>query len=78
MTIDTACSGSLVSLDVACKYLQSNEISGAIVAGCNLYLRLVHPPYAGIEISTNADGILAPNIIWTVSDPDILVLKELA
>ena len=38
MTIDTACSGSLVSLDVACRYLNSGEVDGAIVAGCNLYL----------------------------------------
>lgn len=37
-----ACSGSLVSLDVACRYLQSREISGAIVAGANLYLSPEH------------------------------------
>ena len=41
MTIDTACSASLVSLDVACKYMQSGEISAAIVAGCHLYLRYI-------------------------------------
>lgn len=39
MTIDTACSGSLVALDVACRYLRTREMDGAIVAGCNLYLR---------------------------------------
>ena len=39
MTIDTACSGGLVSVDVACRYLQSGEIEGAIVAAANLYLR---------------------------------------
>lgn len=38
MTIDTACSGSLVSVDVACRYLQTRQCSGAIVAGANLYL----------------------------------------
>ncbi|KAI9720556.1 MAG: Type I Iterative PKS [Chrysothrix sp. TS-e1954] len=42
MTIDTACSGSLVGLDVACRYLQTGEMSGAIVAGCNLYLNPEH------------------------------------
>ena len=38
MTIDTACSGSLVSVDVACRYLQTGQISGAIIAAANLYL----------------------------------------
>ncbi|MCJ1439395.1 hypothetical protein MMC27_008789 [Xylographa pallens] len=38
MTIDTACSGSLVSVDVACRYLQMRQINGAVVAGANLYL----------------------------------------
>ncbi|KAI9676001.1 MAG: Type I Iterative PKS [Caeruleum heppii] len=42
MTIDTACSGSLVSLDVACRYLKTGEINGAIVAGANLYLSPEH------------------------------------
>ena len=39
MTIDTACSGSLVGVDVACRYLHTGEADGAIVAGSNLYLR---------------------------------------
>ena len=38
MTIDTACAGSLVSVDVACRYLQTQQIDGAVVAGANLYL----------------------------------------
>lgn len=38
MTIDTACSGSLVSVDVACRSLQTRQIGGAIVAGVNMYL----------------------------------------
>jgi acyl transferase domain-containing protein len=42
MTIDTACSGSLVGLDVACRYLTSGEINGALVAGANLYLSPEH------------------------------------
>ena len=42
MTIDTACSGSLIAVDVACRYLQTKEINGAIIAGCNLYLSPEH------------------------------------
>ncbi|KAJ6015189.1 PKS-like enzyme, partial [Penicillium herquei] len=42
MTIDTACSGSLVGLDVASRYLQTGEINAAIVAGCNLYMSPEH------------------------------------
>jgi acyl transferase domain-containing protein len=42
MTIDAACSGSLVGVDVANRYLQTREINGAIVAGCNLYLSPEH------------------------------------
>jgi acyl transferase domain-containing protein len=38
MTIDTACSGSLVAVDVACRYIQTGQIEGAIVAASNLYL----------------------------------------
>lgn len=38
MSIDTACSGGLTSVDVACRYLRSGEISGAIVAAANLQL----------------------------------------
>ncbi|KAJ5375590.1 Acyl transferase/acyl hydrolase/lysophospholipase [Penicillium concentricum] len=38
MTIDTACSGSLVSVDVACRFIQTGQVEGAIVAGANLYL----------------------------------------
>lgn len=42
MTIDTACSGSLVGLDVASRYLQSREIDAAIIATSNLYLNPEH------------------------------------
>ena len=42
MTLDTACSGSLVAVHVACRFLHSREIDGAIVAGCNLYLNPEH------------------------------------
>ncbi|KAK0635463.1 hypothetical protein B0T17DRAFT_485578 [Bombardia bombarda] len=42
MTIDTACSGSLVGLDIACRYLQTREIDSAIIATSNLYLNPEH------------------------------------
>ncbi|RYC54291.1 hypothetical protein CHU98_g11917 [Xylaria longipes] len=42
MTIDTACSGALVGVDLANRYLQTGEISAAIVAGCNIYLSPEH------------------------------------
>lgn len=42
MTIDTACSGSLVGLDVASRYLQTREIDAAIIATSNLYLNPEH------------------------------------
>lgn len=42
MTIDTACSGSLVGLDVACRYLKTKEIDSAIIAASNLYLNPEH------------------------------------
>ncbi|KAI9719958.1 MAG: Type I Iterative PKS [Chrysothrix sp. TS-e1954] len=38
MTIDTACSASMVSLDVANKYMRSGDINAAIVAGVHLWL----------------------------------------
>jgi acyl transferase domain-containing protein len=42
MTIDTACSGGLTVIDVACRYLQTREIDGAIIGGCNIYLSPEH------------------------------------
>lgn len=42
MTIDTACSGTLYGVDVACKYLHTGQINGAIVAGANLFLNPDH------------------------------------
>ena len=56
MTIDTACSGSLVSLDVASRYLQTREISTAIIAGCNLYLSPEHC----IDLS-GSNGLASPS-----------------
>ncbi|KAK5631716.1 hypothetical protein RRF57_007430 [Xylaria bambusicola] len=42
ITVDTACSGSLISLDLACRYLATGDADGAIVAGCNLYMSPEH------------------------------------
>ncbi|KAF4334740.1 polyketide synthase [Fusarium beomiforme] len=42
MTIDTACSGSLVGLDVACRYLHTGEVDGAVIAGANMYFSPEH------------------------------------
>ena len=42
MTIDTACSGALIGIDLAMRYLQTREISSAIVAGANLYCSPEH------------------------------------
>ena len=42
MTIDTACSGSLVGVDLAARYLSTREINSAIVAASNLYLSPEH------------------------------------
>ncbi|KAK9413823.1 hypothetical protein SUNI508_11641 [Seiridium unicorne] len=42
ITIDTACSGSLVGIDLACRVIQSGEVNAAIVATSNLYLNPEH------------------------------------
>ncbi|CAG5139713.1 uncharacterized protein ALTATR162_LOCUS550 [Alternaria atra] len=42
MTIDTACSGALIGLDLAMRYLQTREVTSAIVAGANLYCSPEH------------------------------------
>jgi acyl transferase domain-containing protein/NADPH:quinone reductase-like Zn-dependent oxidoreductase len=55
MTIDTACSGSLTGVDLANRYLQSGEITGAIVAGCNMYLGPEHVMDA-ISVNGTASG----------------------
>jgi acyl transferase domain-containing protein len=56
MTIDTACSGALICVDLAGRYLQTREISGAIVAGCNIYLS---PEHVMDGLSTN--GTASPS-----------------
>ncbi|RYP50633.1 hypothetical protein DL768_003915 [Monosporascus sp. mg162] len=38
ISIDTACSGTMIGIDMACRYLQFNQADGMIVAGALLYL----------------------------------------
>ncbi|XDG09707.1 hypothetical protein ABKA04_009322 [Annulohypoxylon sp. FPYF3050] len=47
ITIDTACSGSLVGLDLACRSIQSGEVDAAIIAASNFYLNPDHVMDAG-------------------------------
>jgi len=42
ITLDTACSGSIVGLDLACKSLQLGEVNMAIIAASNLYINPEH------------------------------------
>jgi acyl transferase domain-containing protein len=42
ITLDTACSGSIVGLDLACKSLQSGETNMAVIAASNLYINPDH------------------------------------
>jgi acyl transferase domain-containing protein len=53
MTVDTACSGGLTSVDLACRYLAANDISAAVVAASHLFLKYV-PCYS---IVPNTDEI---------------------
>ena len=68
ITIDTACSGSLVGLDLACRSLQSGEVEAAIIAASSLFINpdhvmdigtvgLVHSPTALCHtFDADADG----------------------
>ncbi|KAI1495101.1 putative polyketide synthase [Biscogniauxia mediterranea] len=47
ITLDTACSGSLVGLDLACRSVQSGEVDAAIIATSNFYLNPDHVMDAG-------------------------------
>lgn len=42
VTLDTACSGSLQGLDLACRYLQDRDIDAGIIAAANLYMSPEH------------------------------------
>ncbi|KAH7070015.1 PKSKA1 [Paraphoma chrysanthemicola] len=48
MTVDTACSAGLVSLDVACRYLDSYQSDAVLVGGVNLWLNPEHNEEIGM------------------------------
>ncbi|GIZ44216.1 hypothetical protein CKM354_000742000 [Cercospora kikuchii] len=54
MTIDTACSASLVSVDVACRYLDSFQADGMIVGGTNLWMSPEHNEEVGLMHQTQS------------------------
>jgi acyl transferase domain-containing protein len=68
MTVDTACSGSLVGLDVACHFLGSYQANAMIVGGANMWLSPEHNEEVGMmnmtmsksgrcqSFDANADG----------------------
>ncbi|KAF2231041.1 PKSKA1 [Viridothelium virens] len=57
MTIDTACSASLVSVDVACRYLDSFQADGMIVGGANMWLTPEHNEEVGMmHMTQSASG----------------------
>ena len=58
MTVDTACSGALIGLDLANRYLQTREISSAIVAGANIYCSPEHvmDHYMGADGAASISG----------------------
>ncbi|KAI1163548.1 PKSKA1 [Nemania serpens] len=57
MTIDTACSASLVAVDVACRYLDSYQADGMLVAGANIWLSPEHNEETGMmRVTQSASG----------------------
>lgn len=68
MTIDTACSASLVAVDVACRYLDSYQADSMLVGGANMWMSPEHNEEIGMmnmtqsasgkchSFSANADG----------------------
>ncbi|KAI9714685.1 MAG: Type I Iterative PKS [Chrysothrix sp. TS-e1954] len=58
VTVDTACSGSLVCLDLACRSIQSGEANAAIVAASNLYLNPDHAIDRGSVSQTHSPTAL--------------------
>lgn len=57
MTIDTACSASLVAVDVACRYLDSFQANAVLVGGANLWLTPEHNEEIGMmHMTQSASG----------------------
>ncbi|KAL5454073.1 hypothetical protein PMIN06_005174 [Paraphaeosphaeria minitans] len=58
MTIDTACSAGLVSLDVACRYLDSFQSDAVLVGGANLWLSPEHNEEIGMmHVTQSGSGL---------------------
>jgi acyl transferase domain-containing protein len=58
ITLDTACSGALVAVDLACRSLNSGEVNAAIVATSNFYLNPDHVMDSGIVGQTHSPTAL--------------------
>ncbi|KAI0603270.1 PKSKA1 [Biscogniauxia sp. FL1348] len=54
MTLDTACSASLVAVDVACRYLDSFQANAMLVAGANMWLSPEHNEEVGMMHMTQS------------------------
>ncbi|KAI0534837.1 hypothetical protein GGR58DRAFT_519918 [Xylaria digitata] len=65
ITLDTACSGSLVGLDLACRSLQSGAINTGIIAASNLYMSPEHLIDAG-----SVGGAHSPTALCHTFDAD--------
>ncbi|KAL5382066.1 hypothetical protein DPSP01_006743 [Paraphaeosphaeria sporulosa] len=58
MTVDTACSAGLVSLDVACRYLDSFQTDAVLVGGANLWLSPEHNEEIGMmHVTQSGSGL---------------------
>ncbi|TGJ81907.1 hypothetical protein E0Z10_g6842 [Xylaria hypoxylon] len=54
MTLDTACSASLVAVDVACRYLDSFQADAMLVGGANMWLSPEHNEEIGMMHMTQS------------------------
>lgn len=79
VTLDTACSGSLQGLDLACRYLQSRDIDAAIVATSNLYMSPEHLIDAGSVGSAHSVRLMYPGhiVLISISYPELCPTSSL-
>ncbi|KAM7207245.1 hypothetical protein V8F20_002511 [Naviculisporaceae sp. PSN 640] len=54
MTVDSACSASLVGVEVACRYLDAHQADGMLVAGASLWLTPEHNEEIGMMRMTQS------------------------